>query len=91
MADEILKKTNVPLYFDNGVDEKVLIGTATIEPDGEVTMQIDRNDFVDGEEIAKAVGDSEHWGTVEKLAESRRPEIWAEPNNEVIWVKRRTY
>lgn len=113
---EAVVLNTVPLYFDNGVDERVLIGTATVEPDGEITMQIDRNDFVDGEEISKAVGDSEHWGmstgqafsfakkrfgqevlealdvdTVKKFVDYRRPEILVEPNNEEIWVKRRTY
>jgi hypothetical protein len=41
MDAEVLKRTNVPLYFDNGVDERTLVGTASIEPDGEVLMQID--------------------------------------------------
>lgn len=41
MDGEVKSGHSVPLYFDNGVDERKLIGTATIGEDGEVLMQVE--------------------------------------------------
>jgi len=83
MAEAVLQKVgafsgvDVPLYFDNGVNERKLVGTASIEPDGEILMQIDPE--IPVAPTSRVAGMSSH------------PEIWMEPSIEEVWAKRRTY
>lgn len=81
MQEEVLKKVaafsgvDVPLYFDDGKTPRILIGSATIEPDGEVRMQIDREDY---DPLPPEPGDLEM-------------SIQPKPDIEELWAKRRTY
>jgi hypothetical protein len=57
------------------VDEKKLVGSASIEPDGEITMQVDPG------LLGPALEKSEGWGM----------SIQPEQTVEEMWAKRRTY